>query len=231
MKLYCCFTPAHQVLFDDYFLPSVPDGFSVTPNRIAIEGAGDFLSPEFVQCIWQKVDLILETVVENFGGIIVWSDIDIQCFELSVADLASELGDSDVAFQREGRNTTDVNTGFIACRCNERTLAFFQKVKGALLQNPTTNEQHVVNELLRAGEPGIAWTHLPFTYYARTHGWPPPRRLALYHANGTMGSNGVWRKIQQFKELAFLRRYGIAALLLTSIKYAPRRLWRLLSKS
>jgi hypothetical protein len=231
MKLFCCFTPAHQVLFDKYFTPSVPKGFSIIPNCLAIEGTGDFLSSEFIQCIWQKIDLVLETLLQNTGDVIVWSDIDIQFFDLLPEALLTQLGAADIAFQREGHNTSDVNTGFFVCRCSERTIMFFQSVRDALRQNPSTNEQHVVNELLKRTVTDLEWTYLSFAFYARTHGWPPPRKLALYHANATAGSNGVQRKIMQFRELAFLRRFGIPALILTSIKYAPKRIYRLLSNA
>ena len=229
MKLYCCFTLAHRILFDDYFLPSVPKTFSVVPTSLEIDGAGDFLSREFIQCIWQKIDLVLESITKNIGDVIVWSDIDIQFFDLVPETLLSQLGVSDIAFQREGHKTSDVNTGFFICRCNERTTAFFERVGDALRHNVTANEQYVVNQLLKARVTDLAWTYLPFAYYARTHGWPPPRKLALYHANATVGPDCVQRKIRQFRELAFLRRFGISALLLTSIKYAPKRLRRLLS--
>ena len=231
MKLYCCFTPAHQILFERYFHPSAHKAFSIVPKRLAIEGAGDFLTREFIQCIWQKIDLVLETLLQNTGDVIVWSDIDIQFFDVLPEALLVQLGASDIAFQREGHNTSDVNTGFFVCRCSERTTAFFELVRVALRNNPSTNEQQVINELLRESSTDLDWAYLPFSYYARTHGWPPPSKLSLYHANGTVGSNGVQRKIQQFRELAFLRRFGISALILTSIKYAPRRLWRLLSNA
>jgi len=229
MNLFCCFTPAHEVLFKEYFLPSVPEGFSVRPTRFDIEGAGDFLSAEFIRCICRKVELILESIREHSGGVIVWSDIDIQFFDVSPEALLSHLGEHDIAFQREGPRVPDVNTGFFVCRCNARTLGFFERVKEGLERDPRTNEQYVANRLL-GRNPDLLWAYLPPGYYARTHGWPPPRGLALYHANATPGKGGVAMKIAQFRELAFLHRFRPLALAVTGVKYAPKRIRRLLSE-
>jgi len=227
MKLFCCFTPAHEVLLKSCFLPSVPATFAVTAVKLEIEGAGDFLSAEFLQCILQKIELILTTVRENPGEVIVWSDIDIQFFDLDPQKLLLELGEHDIAFQREGPSVQDVNTGFFICRCNAVVEKFFEQVREGLERDASTNEQYFINRLLRDGLANISWSYLPPAYYARTHGWPPPRRMALYHANATAGPNGVQRKMEQFRELAFLRRFGILALVWTSLKYAPKRISRI----
>lgn len=228
MKLYCCFTPAHRVLFDDYFSPTVPSEFSVRANKLEIAGAGDFLSSEFLDCIRQKMELILRSIAENAGEVIVWSDVDIQCFRLTPAELVEHLGDRDIVFQREGKTVSDVNTGFFVCRCNASTTAFFQRVRDGLQENRATNEQYFINDLLSEPNPGITWGYLPLSFYARTHGWPPPRDLAIYHANATAGANGVQRKITQFRELAFLRRFGVLGLMITSLKHAPKRIFRVI---
>jgi len=230
VKLFCCYTPAHGVLFTDYFLPSVPRVFSVIPFKLEIQGAGDFLSREFIECICRKLDLILRSIRENDGDVIVWSDIDIQFVDVRPEILLEQLGEHDIAFQREGRKVTDINSGFLICRCHPRVAAFFARVKERLRQSMSTNEQYVINDLLREGGADVSWTYLPITYYARTHGWPPPRDLVLYHANATPGKNGVQKKIRQFRELDFLRRHRIPALIITSIKYAPKRLIRLASE-
>ena len=230
MKLFCCFTPAHEVLYREYFRPTVPAGFTVEAIRMEISGAGDFLSAEFLRCISQKVDLILQSILDHPGEVILWSDIDIQFFGVRPEDLLTQLSTHAIAVQREGHRIAQVNTGFFVCRCDEPARRFFEQIKEGLQQNPATNEQTVANILLASPQTAsLAWTYLPFTYYARTHGWPPPRDLVMYHANETAGRRGVERKIRQFREFAFLRRFRWLALLVTAVKYAPKRLRRLLS--
>ncbi len=227
MKIFCCYTPAFEGLYKECFLPSVPEAFSVAATEIEIAGSGDFMSPEFVKSISRKIDLILESLEANRGEVVIWADVDIQFFDLRPAGVLEELGDCDIVFQHEGRNTADVNTGFFACRCNEAVRAFFGRVRDVFHSGPRTNEQGVINKLLQEEAHGLRWGYFSFRYYARTHGWPPPRGMALYHANYTIGPHGVERKMAQFREVAFLRRFGFAALVFTSIKYAPRRVIRL----
>src|SRR5438132_13394019 len=102
MKIYCCFTPAHEILFRQEFLPSIPETFSVHAESIEVAGPGDFLSAEFLRCINRKIDLVLKSLRANAREVIVWADIDIRFFSLSTADLVLELGEHDIAFQREG---------------------------------------------------------------------------------------------------------------------------------
>lgn len=230
MKLFCCFTPAHEVLFKTVFAPSVPEGFSLHSEPFELSGGGDFLSPEFLRCINRKMELVLESLRTNRGEVIVWADIDIRFFSLAPDDLRVELGEHDIAFEREGKQGRYVNTGFFVCRANESVIDFFERVGGDLVQNAHANEQFVVNKLLRT-ESTMSWMLLPLTYYARTHGWPPPKDLALYHANATIGPDGIGQKLRQFRDLDFLRRYPILGLALTSIKFAPKRIKRLLNET
>jgi hypothetical protein len=225
MKVFCCFTPAHQVLFERYFSPSLPPDFEVITHRVEAAGHGDFLSPEFLECIRRKIDLILRSLRENEGEVILWSDVDIIFLRGSAADLKNELIESgkDVLFQREGKNVPDVNTGFIVCRANSAVYQFFEQIRDGLLAHPEKNEQRVANELLQTGTT-LSWGYLAWDYYARTHGWPPAKSIRIYHANYTMGKDGIGQKIKQFRELRLLQKYGFPALILLSLPKIPAKI-------
>ena len=93
-------------------------------------------------------------------------------------------------------------------------------------QDHTLNEQDAINRLLR--EDGrLRWGYLPPSFYARTHGWPPPRDLAIYHANETVGRDGVNQKIAQFQELRWMRQHGTWARVWSYVTKVPKRLSRL----
>jgi hypothetical protein len=224
MKLFCCYTPAHEILFTDIFAPSVSSAFTIANKRLEIAGAGDFLSAEFLECIHRKINLIIESIREHEGEIIVWSDIDIQFFDLTPDDLVVCLGDADIAFQKEGPLTNEVNTGFVVCRCNKAVESFFAKVRDGLKERPQANEQWVVNLLLAHNGADIAWRYLPLRFYARTHGWPPPADMLIYHANFTAGANGIQKKIDQFHDVAFMRRFGIVGRSIVLVKNIIRKL-------
>lgn len=230
MKLFCCFTPAHEILFTNYFAPSVSSEFSITSYRLEIAGAGDFLSSEFLQCIHQKIDLILDSIRQHQGDIIAWSDIDIQFFDLQPSGLEKIIGENDIVFQKEGPKVDEVNTGFFVCRCNQAVENFFLQVRDGLKSNLKANEQLVANQLLQKGSRNLSWGFLPLKFYARSHGWPPPRDMVIYHANYSSGANGIQKKIDQFHDVAFLRRYGWLARVLTTLKYGGKRLLKMMKK-
>ena len=228
MHLFCCFTPAHGVLYEKIFAPSVPKGFEVHPTPIEETGNGDFLSPEFLRCIRRKLDLIRDSLKNHEGQILVWSDVDIRFVNLTPVTLLAdfESAKSDIAFQRESPRLTDVNTGFFVCLANHAVRELFDQVQSHLHENPAINEQMAMNHLLRVpNAPSLpAWNHLPRTYYARTHGWPPPSKLALYHANYTKGPDAIGQKLAQFHELETLLQGGWPARILSIAKRIPNKL-------
>lgn len=220
MKVFCCYTPAHKVLFEKYFRPSIPGGFALEAIQIDISGAGDFLSKEFLHCIRKKILLIRESIQTNTGSIIVWSDVDIAFFASPERDLKKSFhdrSDLQVLFQREGRRIRDVNTGFMALRCTEEVDGYFEKISRQLEKHEALNEQAVINQNLHGG---LRWDYLPWTYYARTHGWPPPRNLKIYHANYTKGRDGVGQKIRQLDEIQWIQKNGWPAYIWAYAKQA-----------
>ena len=124
-------------------------------------------------------------------------------------DWEMELGRHgvDILFQREAHGSDDVNTGFFICRSTPAVQSFWREVGTLLDAHPDWNEQRCVNELLTGSGGNVkapAWGWLPWTFYARTHGWPPPPDAWIYHANYTKGADGVGQKMRQM-DLA--RRY------------------------
>jgi len=231
MKVFCCFTPAHEILFSGYFQPSLPSDFEVRSTLLDLKGAGDFYSKEFMECIRRKIDLIVRSMEENDGQVILWSDVDIIYLESTAADLEAiyEASGKEVLFQAEGPKTTEVNTGFIVCRASPAMADFFREVGARLAADPGKNEQAVVNDMLREGAK-VSWSTLPLEYYARTHGWPAPDNIRIYHANYTAGKDGIGQKIQQFREMRAIRRFGTPAKLWFGLGKLPKKLKKLLGR-
>lgn len=206
MNIFCCYTKAHKPLLVDYFIPSMPNDINLSAISLdGIDGPGDFLSTEFIDCIRRKMQHIEQSIRDNRGSIIGWLDVDIVFFKNFRDAVLKFMEDEnlDIAFQKEGFGPWDgeVNTGVIFMRCNERVLKFYQQVRRVMAENPDKNEQPVVNELL-AQKPDLRWKMLPLSFRARSHGWPLDLSDAvLYHANVTTGSDGVGQKIRQFAEV------------------------------
>jgi len=106
MKIFCVYTPAHEILLRDWLLPSLPADFGIVPIPLEIKGAGDFLSEEFLRCIREKISLIVKSIKENPGEWIIWTDIDILFFPYAgnaVRDVIRDAGDKVLIFQRESK--------------------------------------------------------------------------------------------------------------------------------
>jgi hypothetical protein len=236
MKMFCCYTPSHTRLYHDDFLPTVPPGFIVHSEIIDISGEGNYHTRQFVECVTRKVDLILKSLRENAGAVIIWSDVDIQFYRLTPELAMNELGDHDIAFQAAGTPAHHINSGFFICRCNERVIRLFEKVRHRMCNEDAGDlEEWVINRMLPSlSESELRWRYLPRRFYARSNRWPPPRDLVLYHANATPGAHGVELKHRRLHEVALLQKYGLPVLVYTCVKYAPRRavrLWKEMRRS
>ena len=121
----------------------------------------------------------------------------------------------------------DVNTGFFVCRPTTPVRKFFERIQRYLETDASLNEQMAANHLLReSGEVHrLRWGFLPPSYYARTHGWPPPRNLAIYHANYTKGSDAVGLKLAQFEELEGILTRGWPARVASIVRRLPRKMF------
>jgi hypothetical protein len=203
MKLFCLLTPSHELLFHSYFRPTLSTGFDLQVVRSGGAGQGDFLSADWSQAMMEKGRATCQSLRENRGEVIVWSDVDLQFFSLHAADLGTLLAESgrDILFQREWRDRDEVNGGFFVCRCTDAVIALFAAVLEEMGGLTEPRNQPAINARLQRPQPAVAWGYLPLSFYAWTHGWPPPADLVLHHANGTIGKNGVARKIAQFEEV------------------------------
>ena len=228
MKLFCCYTPAHGVLYEQIFRPSVSADYHLRSFIIGETGPGNYLSPEFLRCVRRKMELVDESLAENPGEVIAWSDVDIRFVDLPARRLLADFDAtaSDIAFQRESPRLNDVNTGFFVCRATEAVRDFFRRVRQKLEADASMNEQMSANALLSgSGKPvDLPWSYLPCAYYARTHGWPPPRRMALYHANYTKGADAIGQKLAQFAELETILSGGWPAYTASIIRRLPSKL-------
>jgi hypothetical protein len=205
MNLHFCHTKSHGILVQHYFLPTVPLSFQPVGVACTAIGEGNFLSPEFAECVLFKMEKIVQSIEDHFDELIAWSDVDIVFFSDPVNELRTLLnGNSELLFQREWRRHNEVNVGFFACRATARTHKFFSQVYKAMLEENGSNDQVVVNRLL--GNTDLPWGHLPDHYYARSHGELSDVQAVLYHANCTAGAHGVQQKIRQFEALEPLNR-------------------------
>jgi hypothetical protein len=228
MKVFCCHTLAHEVLLRSYFLPSLPEGFDPQIFTVDLAGPGDFSSVEYLECLYRKANLIERSMADHPNEVLIWSDVDVAFLDVSPSEITKILEESgkELLFQRETPRGDYVNPGFMVCRSTPHVLDFYRRVSQRMATAAVKNDQPIINEMLKT-ETSLPWGRLPAAFYARTHGWPPPARLAIYHANNTVGKDAIGQKIRQFEELNILRKHRWLALLWLGIQRVPGKLARL----
>jgi len=141
MKLYTCYTPSHRVMYENYFLPSLPNEFDLIVEQFPQDcPTGSFYTAGWGKTMQRKAALLLRICEANMGKVFVFSDVDVQFFGPIKQVLLDELGDFDIACQDDF--VGQYCAGFFICRANAATLALFRK----MAELCTYSDQVVMNE-------------------------------------------------------------------------------------
>lgn len=200
--LYTLYTPSHEVFYQDWLLPSLKDHFEVRPTRLeARPGPHDFLSDGWGSTMLAKVELILSAIARHWGGVFVYSDVDIQFFRPVQEAVQELMEDNDILFQNDnpaGRKCA----GFFVCKAGQETSLLWQRVRAHMIEHRLNSDQAALNEV--ASGCAIRWAYLPATFFgggaltgkawAPTDVLPVPNDIVMHHANWT---TGIANKIAQ----------------------------------
>lgn len=213
MKLYTFYTPSHEGLLRDYLLPSLRGQFDVVahcgPQRCP---SAEFRQDGWLETMTEKARHMYRAVADNMGDLVVWADPDIVFFRPSVQRMLDDLGDDDLAAQRNRPSGTDVCAGFYICRANERTLKLFEKVA------ENTHRFHAVHdqEALNRYKDAVRWKRLPpcyhHIYFSLGTGWDGDERrlegaslpddVVMHHACWCVGVENKVRLLEWAKRRA-----------------------------
>ncbi len=210
MKLYAVITPSHRPLYEQFFVPSLnTEAFELNPCSLEQEGAGEFLADDFKNCIQFKLKKILESIEQNPGAIVVWSDIDIQFFRLQPEHILSYFDpETDFVAQRLSLTSDEICGGFYAVRCSPKTYDFFNKVNNLTREETGGNEQDAINLALKAAPPRVNWRFFGREFYSRTHGIGIPPNAVLHHATCVVRQAYVNQKISLHTRLQNFDRWN-----------------------
>lgn len=199
LKVYAIFSNSHEILYKNYFLPSLKNtDLELIVEKFEQIGSGICDSAHWNEIMMKKVEFIIETIKGNWGDIFVCSDIDIIFLKNVSKDLIFRLKGKDIVFQTERIKGNEVNCGFYACRANENSLKLWQECKSRfkeeILQGVKTNEQIIINKILLENSP-VKFGLLPLgKYYSPRmpldiddnviRNMPEiPQNICTYHAN------------------------------------------------
>ena len=151
LPLYGYCTPSHEILRDEWFLPSVRrwNEFDVRViNGEQLPDGATYKSKDWGRGMQSKVRAILRAIEECSGGVFVFSDMDIQYLRPSKDYLLAAIRNCDIAFQRNKPNG-ELCTGFFVCRANDATRALWSSILEALEKDPSKDDQDCAQELLQ----------------------------------------------------------------------------------
>lgn len=184
VKLYSIYTD-EMLDLKNTFLESVKDDWDLTLDRF--EGGGHVLDEGWYDILKDRTVYIVNKIKENMGQVIVWCDIDVQFFRPCIQFIEEAIKDKDIVFLDEGRNG-HVNCGFVVIRCNEKTLALYEKVLQTDLKKHRLGDQGIINWMLLHEPTDLNWGVLPKQFWARSQGGVPPKDAVMHHANNTFAS-------------------------------------------
>lgn len=209
LKIYTFYTDSHKELLNNYFITSLKKtnkNLDLVVKKFEQKCTkGDYMSIGWHETMTNKVDYILEGIKENWGGLFIHADCDIQFFGPIKEDVINQLGNKDLAAQDDGG---EMCCGFFVCRSNERTKNLFENVKKQI--NNNYNDQQATNKLAKKY---ISCKYLDEKYYSIYRStdkkrWEKsmqinniPKNILIHHANWTVGIENKIELMNRVKEV------------------------------
>jgi hypothetical protein len=221
MPLYAIYTPSHEILLKNFFLPSIQDDFDLHIKNIEQEcSSAIFMSQDWTKTTRKKVAYIIQAIEENMGDIYIFSDVDIQFFEPIEDDIRSLMQEKDFLIQKDHPSGI-MCSGFFVCRANEKTKNMWQDALHIMETDHKVSDQNALNRCLspkngKKNSYDIVWEYLPEQYFGggtfTGRYWelgkriPVPNDAKMHHANWTKGIDNKIKQLKYVKMIVDKRR-------------------------
>lgn len=215
MKLYTFYTESHSIFLNDWFMPS----FTSTNNDVELVvtkfeqkcKSGNYMSDGWFETMYDKIDLVIRGIEENWNDYFIHSDCDIQFFGEIKNDLLNQVNGMDLAGINEDPFNPNSETccGFFICKGNDRTLSLFKEVKN-VMRDKKTHDQHAFNYIKNSF---ITNKQLNYKYYNVAHSnggklWTPgihlnnfKKDILVHHANWIIGVDHKTQNLKLVKDM------------------------------
>jgi hypothetical protein len=222
MRVFSIYTDSTKRLADEWFLPSIKDNWEICIKYLPeYKDEGNYLSPQWYKVIQEKITMLMEEIKKNIGDVILWIDIDFQFFRECTPEISRAIRDKDIVFQIWDRKKRQVNTGFMAIRCNNHSLSFFERISSIDYSTFQFADQDAANQLLEDCK-DLRWGFISPNVFSVNMG-EPPLNIVAHHACATPNKIQCLNRIKEVVSKPILVR--IARLLMHRIKRIGR--WHL----
>lgn len=213
IKLFAVYNKDQEKL-KDIFIRSIKDDWEVNIVKVNML-PGELRSLEFNSIERKKQEMVVEQIKENYGELLIVSDVDIQFFNKCTPIILKSLGDKDILFQAarvhpaEWKSGDEVNIGFMVMVCNEKNLKLIEATIKRDWSQYNNTGQATVNALLKEKAIiDLKYGVLPEQFWLpKWYKIDPPRDIVMHHAiqTGEKGCNDknlrIELKIAQMKKI------------------------------
>ena len=147
IKLYSLYTPSHEKLKNDWFLPTIEDDYELIIEHHEQEGHGNFAEKDFYLAVSKKIEVILRAITENWGNFFIFSDVDVQFFGKTWPVIKRLIRERDLLFQVDTPRGM-ICTGFFVCKANQSTKSLWEMAQKMLCHERKFYDQDTINKLL-----------------------------------------------------------------------------------
>lgn len=190
MKIYSVYSPSHKVLYDQYFIKTIPKNFQLNiveePEQVCKKAS--YHSAGWTDICRQKVDIFLSACKENFGKHFFYCDVDVQFFGDNLLDsLIEEIQDYDLACQDD---VYGYNSGVFVCKANDATLKLFTLMKERYVHDDQKTLNAYIN-LCKHKKLSHRFFNVGQIFKSGWKGqdFVVPINMLLHHANWVVGVN------------------------------------------
>ncbi len=209
MKAFAFCTDSHRGLLEDFLLPSLPDDLElIVHSGDQLCRNGRFMERGWLDCMRDKVEMVIGAIEGNYGECILHLDVDVQFFVRKLEPLLMpQLNGCDLVAQSDAKNNlgTLFCGGFFALRCCAETKDLFLYVLD-LMNERKVHDQAALNEAihklkLRAEllPPDLFWS--PRDDWNSGMPLPIPSSAVAHHANWCVGIAEKRLQLEEGKRL------------------------------
>lgn len=218
MKIYTLHSDSHEVLFNEWFKPSLeitnPNSTLFKLKTPQVCKSGNYMDVGWVETMIHKNEFIINSLNESEENeIIMHCDVDIQFFKNIDESLNKSLFDTyDILCQADTPHTACYGVMFI--KNNTKTKNIFNNILNLVKDttNPhVDNDQNIFNRIYRNFDIKLGLLgHEYYSIWRDTGGyvWEPnmgiknqiPKDLVLHHANYTVGVDNKILLMKQVKD-------------------------------